>query len=114
MEEFVEIVAVLGDVIITFGAAYIAWLFWRTYKRSREGRSIALSVIFGIMAVYFGVLTIAEEILKIETFEWMESHFALEMMLMTMIIALSIVLSVKASWKGTQLKGERSEDKKVA
>ena len=114
MEEIVETLEIAGDVIIILGSAYIGWLFWRTYKRSGEARSAVLSLIFAVMAAYFSFQVLVVNLLGMEErFEWMESHEALELMLMTMIIALSIVLSVKASWKGSQLK-EKSEDKKVA
>ncbi len=114
MEEILEIVEIGGDVIIILGAAYIGWLFWRTYRRSNEARSAVLSLIFFVMAAYFAFQVLVVNLLGMEeTFGWMESHLALEMMLMLMIIALSITLSVRASWRGVQLK-EKSEDKKVA
>lgn len=111
MEEIVELIEPIADGVIILGAAYIGWLFWRTYRRSGDRRSGVLSMIFGAMAAYFTFQVFVLDVIKSEAFEWMESHEALELMLMTMIVALSITLSVRAGWKGSRLTREQDEKK---
>ena len=112
--EFIESIEIFIDAIIILGAFWIAYLFRRTYRRSAERRSAVLSILFALLGLYFSVQILMINVLDLEQFEWMESHEALEVMLLAMLVSLAVVLTVGASWQGTRLKPKSREEEKAA
>ena len=108
-----EIIGLVADTIIILGALWIGILFRRTYRRSHETGTMVLSIIFFALALYFTITVVTIRGLGLEnSFAWMESEAALELMMMVMIVALATVLSsVKAGWKGSRLTEKRDQHK---
>lgn len=114
MNEIIELIEVAADFIIVAGSAWIAFLFWRTYKRTDAKRSLVLCGLFAFLVVYFTIAIFVIDIFPNPDYAWMEGHEALEFMLMAMIVSLASVLTVPGSWKGSKLKPQDESDREKA
>lgn len=110
-----EPIFIISDFAIAGGAAWIAYLFWRTYRQTSAKRSLWLSALYSVFAIYFSVVILFNHVLQIHSFEWMGGHEALELILFAIMMVQATVLTVGASWKGSQLKpGAKGDQNKAA